>query len=62
MDVLDILEVQRSLSDTGYAVTPTGVYDDATIQVVKAFQKDLGLEPDGVTDFMTRALLYQMTE
>jgi general secretion pathway protein A len=62
MDVRDIVEVQRSLSDIGYAVAPTGVYDDATIRGVKAFQEDLGLKPDGVTGFMTRALLYQMTE
>ena len=62
MDVRDILEVQRSLSDIGYAVAPTGVYDDATMQGVKAFQEDSGLKPDGVAGFMTRALLYQMTE
>lgn len=42
MDVRDILEVQRSLSDIGYVVAPTGVYDDATIRGVKAFQEDFG--------------------
>lgn len=42
MDARDILEVQRSLSDIGYAVALTGVYDDATIQGVKEFQEDLG--------------------
>jgi general secretion pathway protein A len=62
IDVRDILEIQKSLSDIGYAVAPTGIYDDATIRVVKTFQEDFGLEPDGVTGFMTRALLYQMTE
>jgi len=61
MDVRDILEVQRSLSDIGYATAPTGVYDNATIQGIKAFQEDLGLKPDGVAGFMTKALLYQMT-
>jgi general secretion pathway protein A len=58
----DVLEAQRSLSNMGYPVALTGVYDDATIQAVKAFQEDLGLKPDGVTGFMTKALLYQMTK
>jgi general secretion pathway protein A len=58
----EILEVQRTLSDMGYAVAPTGVYDDATRQGLKTFQNDFGLKPDGVPSFMTRALLYQITE
>ena len=61
-DVQDVLEVQRSLNDMGYPVALTGIHDHSMIQGVKAFQEDLGLKPDGVTGFMTRALLYQMTK
>jgi hypothetical protein len=61
-DDSNILEIQRTLIDMGYRVALTGVYDDATQQGLKAFQKDFGLYADGVADFMTRAVLYQMTE
>jgi general secretion pathway protein A len=61
-DDSNILEIQRTLIDMGYGGALTGVYDDATQQGLKAFQKDLDLHADGVADFMTRAVLYQMTK
>ncbi|MFC1838705.1 AAA family ATPase [Thermodesulfobacteriota bacterium] len=55
-----VLRLQESLNKLGYMIDLTGIYDDATFQVIKQFQKDFGLNPDGITGPRTRALLYQM--
>ena len=52
--------LQESLNELGYMIDLTGIYDDATFKVIKQFQKDFGLNPDGITGPRTRALLYQM--
>jgi len=57
-----VLKLQESLNKLGYMIDLTGKYDDATFQVVKQFQKDFGLDPDGITGPRTRALIYQMAD
>lgn len=42
-----IKELQQRLSQVGYGVASTGVYGPSTEQVVKQFQKDTGLTPNG---------------
>ena len=55
-----VAELQETLKDLGYMIGVTGIYDDSTFRVIKQFQKEFGLIPDGVTGPRTRAILYQM--
>ena len=55
-----VLGLQESLKKLGYIIDLTGRYDDSTFRVVKQFQIDFGLDPDGITGPRTRALLYQL--
>lgn len=56
----DVSRIQGILQEIGYIVNLTGTYDEETFDVVKKFQKDFGLIPDGISGPRTRALLYQM--
>jgi hypothetical protein len=62
MDGPEILQLQRNLQRLGYLVHTTGNYDSTTSDQVKRFQKDFGLEQDGIAGLKTRALLFGMTE
>ena len=51
--------LQQRLKDLGYYTgNITGVYNDATTEAVKAFQKKSSLEEDGVLGPITRTVLY----
>jgi len=54
----DVLEVQKLLRKTGYAVEPTGFFDGPTFDELVKFQKDFGLAADGVVNSKTLAVLY----
>jgi general secretion pathway protein A len=56
-----VLKVQQILQQMGYSVEPRGLYDSTTFNEVMRFQRDFGLEADGIVDARTRALLYQMS-
>lgn len=58
----EVLKVQKILAERGYLVQATGVYDEITFRMVMKFQKDLGLEADGIVGRRTMSLLYQMTD
>ena len=53
-------QMQKTLKEIGYMVMVTGIYDMATFNELKHFQKDFGLRVDGSAGPRTRALLYQM--
>ncbi len=55
----EVLRLQNGLQKIGYPVSPTGEYDDSTLNEVKRFQRNFGLEDDGIAGTKTRALLYQ---
>ncbi|MGD9158753.1 MAG: AAA family ATPase [Desulfobacteraceae bacterium] len=54
--------IQKTLQEIGYMVRITGIYDMATFNEMKRFQKDFGLHVDGSAGPRTRALLYQMAK
>lgn len=54
--------MQKTLKEIGYMVSITGIYDMATFNEMKRFQKDFGLRVDGSAGPRTRALLYQMAK
>lgn len=56
----EVLRFQRILLAHRYPVEATGLYDTATAAMVRKFQTDFGLKPDGIIGFRTRGLLYQM--
>ena len=51
-------EVQDCLVQLGYLDEVTSVYDDATVNAVKAFQRDHGLTPDGKCGTLTLQMLF----
>ena len=51
-------EVQGCLIDLGYLNEMTGVYDDATVAAVKAFQGANGLTQDGKCGKNTLQVLF----
>lgn len=55
-----VLKVQQMLQEMGYSVEPTGIYDSATIEEVRRFQRILGVEANGIVGTRTKALLYQV--
>jgi N-acetyl-anhydromuramyl-L-alanine amidase AmpD len=61
MSGFGVLKVQQILQQMGYSVEPRGLYDSTTFNEVMRFQRDFGLEADGIVDARTRALLYQMS-
>jgi len=58
----EVLQVQRILNRIGYPVEQDGVFDEATFWEIVRFQKDFGLNADGIIGPRTLALLFQMTE
>jgi len=58
----EVLKVQRVLDSIGYPVEPNGVFDGQTSKEVIRFQRDFGLNEDGIVGRRTMALLFQMTE
>ncbi len=55
----EVMLLQQRLKDLGYYTgNITGVYNDATTEAVKAFQKKSSLEQDGVLGPITRTVLY----
>jgi len=58
----EVLKIQRLLNRIGYPVEEGGVFDDRTFREVVRFQKDFGLNADGIVGPRTMALLFQMTE
>jgi general secretion pathway protein A len=56
----EVLELQKMLNGLGRLVNETGVYDKVTYQEIMNFQREFGLESDGIAGPRTRALLYQM--
>lgn len=53
----DVAEIQEQLSSLGYDVTADGDFGPATVEAVKAFQADNGLEADGLVGSDTYAAL-----
>jgi peptidoglycan hydrolase-like protein with peptidoglycan-binding domain len=62
MNSPEVLKVQRLLDRLGYAVEEDGVFEEQTFREVVRFQKDFGLNADGIVGPRTMALLYQMTD
>ena len=56
-----VLRLQQILREIGYSVEPRGLYDHTTFNEVMRFQRDFGLEIDGIVDTPTKALLFQMS-
>src|SRR5690606_7892538 len=53
-----VLAIQEALAKLGhYEETPTGVFDAATEEAVRAFQEAVGLVPTGIVDQETWQLL-----
>jgi len=62
MNSSEVLEVQRVLDRIGYLVEQNGVFDEQTFKEVIRFQRDFGLNEDGIVGRRTMALIFQMTE
>ena len=57
-----VLTLQEILKDLGFLVTLNGIFDQQTLEEVKRFQDEFGLDADGVVGFRTLTLLYQMAD
>ena len=53
-----VYEIQKFLKRFGYAVEVSGIYDSLTQKMVMRFQRDMGIEPDGVIGPDTWAIIY----
>ena len=53
-----VVEIQDCLVQRGFLDSITGVYDDATVAAVKAFQSANGLTPDGKCGSRTLMILF----
>ena len=53
-----VVQVQDCLVQYGYLEEITGVYDNATVEAVKLFQKENGLKSDGKCGAMTLQVLF----
>lgn len=62
MNSPEVLKVQRLLNQMGYPVEQDGLFDERTFREVVRFQRDFGLNADGIVGPRTMALLFQMTE
>lgn len=62
MNSPEVLKIQKVLDSIGYPVEPNGVFDEQTFKEVIRFQRDFGLNADGIVGRRTMALLFQMTE
>jgi len=62
MNSPEVLKVQKLLNRAGYPVHQDGLFEEQTFREVVRFQKDFGLNADGIVGPRTMALLFQMTE
>ena len=53
-----VVEIQDCLMQLEYLDSITGVYDEATVEAVKKFQRKNGLTPDGVAGEKTLVILF----
>lgn len=53
----DVAEIQGQLASLGYDVSADGDFGPATAEAVKAFQSEIGLEPDGLVGESTYTAL-----
>jgi len=58
----EVLRVQALLNRLGYSVVEDGIFEEQTFREVLRFQKDFGLNADGIIGPRTMALMYQMRE
>ena len=58
----DVRKIQKILNEIGYLMDTTGFYGELTFRNVIRFQKDFGLEADGIVGPQTMALLFQMAD
>lgn len=56
----EVWAMQSALQSLGYSITVDGKYGPATVSVVKSFQRQHGLEADGVAGNKTLTLLYTL--
>ena len=54
---MNIREIQQRLSDLGYSLTVDGVNGPQTKATIKQFQRDTGLEADGIAGPITQAAM-----
>lgn len=54
----DVSGLQNTLRNAGYQLNPTGIYDDATENAVKQYQKQNKLTVDGIAGDQTLSSLY----
>lgn len=57
-----VRQMQSALADLGYELTVDGKFGAGTEKAVKAFQKDQGLQQDGVAGSQTLGRLYALTD
>lgn len=50
-----VMNIQKELNQLGASVSESGVYDEITVEAVKAFQTKEGLAPDGIVGPITFA-------
>ncbi|MBW1779162.1 MAG: AAA family ATPase [Deltaproteobacteria bacterium] len=62
MNSPEVLKVQKRLNRVGYPVAEDGVFEEQTFKEVMRFQRDFGLNADGIVGPKTMALLFQMTD
>lgn len=54
----EVNALQTALTNKGYTLQSTGLYDDATEAAVKKYQQDMGLTADGIAGDVTLNALY----
>ena len=54
----EVLRLQQALNKLGFSLKEDGNFGSGTVQAVKAFQRQNGLEADGIAGRQTLALLY----
>ncbi|MBQ9264407.1 MAG: SH3 domain-containing protein, partial [Clostridia bacterium] len=57
---IEVMTMQEALKGLGYDIAVDGSYGNATVNVVKTFQKTYGLTVDGVAGNKTLTLLYSL--
>jgi chitosanase len=53
----DVVRVQQALQQKGLTCNPDGVYTNSTAMLIRTFQQENGLAPDGIVGPATRTLL-----
>ncbi len=55
-----VLMVQKTLKSLGYELDTNGVFDESTDNVLRSFQENLGIVPNGILDAITMMKLDEM--